>query len=78
MSCRLYVHLRVPITVKEDGGIGRIQIYPLSSCPGRQTEDKMFGLGLVEHVDIDFSHDAVGRAVEATVLVTSHVQIVAE
>ena len=50
------VHLGVPVAVEEDDGVRSEQVDPLSSCPGRETEDEEVGLRSVEHVDVDLCY----------------------
>lgn len=45
----LQIHLRVPIRVKENDGVGCLKIQPQSSCSCTQQEDIVLGVGLIEH-----------------------------
>jgi hypothetical protein len=75
-SHSLIVRLRVPIRVEEDDGVCREEIQTLPTSTSRQTEDEDRRLGLVEQIDLHLSHHPVRGAIEATVSISSHVQVV--
>lgn len=40
--------MRVPVRVKDDDGVGGLQVEAEASCSSAQEEDEIFGLGVVE------------------------------
>mmetsp|Transcript_40485 Transcript_40485/g.61745 ORF Transcript_40485/g.61745 Transcript_40485/m.61745 type:complete len:265 (-) Transcript_40485:1912-2706(-) len=74
----LQVHLRVPVGIEDYNHIGRMQINSNSSSPGRQNEELLVGVFLLEVFDARVSLSSRGLAIDTAVLVASNTQAIIE
>ena len=67
----LQVDLRVPVRVKHDHDVGCMQVDAQSTSPGREDEDLLVTVRLLEIIDSGVSIKLRGLPVESAVLVAS-------
>ena len=73
-----YTHLRIPIAVEEDAGIGRLKIKAHSARPRTHQKDKLIGIGRVELIDNEVAAGPGGRPIESTVLPPTHAAVIVQ
>ena len=75
---RLEVHLRVPVAVVDDDGIGGGEVDTQTSGAGGEEEDKLLRAGGVVRVDHVLARVPVGVTVDAAVLVPAEEEVILE